>query len=422
MATGGSESSEQPDVTHHHHHQTCCERECTPAHHLRMSLTTGHVVSSTRGLLIRALRSRALRSRARPPTTAVAASLTTAAPQRAAVVASGSLPGSLTGSGCSFRASPSYPSSLASIASTARRRSTIIPQAATADARVAEETDVEMLGHAADRYGGVIVDPETLPDTVDAFADRLEASIAQWIAAGVRGVWLKIPKERAEFVGVAVHSGKFGFHHAEPGYVMMTRWLPNDEPDMLPPNASHQVGVGAFVTDGAGKVLLVQERRGPAAAASRPDFWKLPTGLVEQGEDIPSAAVREVEEETGVRTEFHSILGIRHGHNVAFGKSDMFFLVSLKLKDGNDAGAIKMCEQELADAQWRSIEDMAQHNAHIMPGSHMDHMYGLCVEHAAGRYAGMGWQALPIGFNRDGTVVTYSNEPTPTIMGKKTSS
>jgi len=109
-----------------------------------MSLTTGHVVSSTRGLLFRALR-----SRAHPPTTAVAppvraASLTTAAPQRAAVVASGSLPGSLTGSGCSFRASPSYPSSLASIASTARRRSTIIPQAATADARVAEETDVEM--------------------------------------------------------------------------------------------------------------------------------------------------------------------------------------------------------------------------------------------------------------------------------------
>jgi 8-oxo-dGTP pyrophosphatase MutT (NUDIX family) len=48
---------------------------------------------------------------------------------------------------------------------------------------------------------------------------------------------------------------------------------------------------------------------------------------VDQGEDIPAGAVREVFEETGVRTEFVSILGIRHGHNIAFGKSDMFFLV-----------------------------------------------------------------------------------------------
>lgn len=34
----------------------------------------------------------------------------------------------------------------------------------------------------------------------------------------------------------------FDFHHAEPGYVMLTQWLPTDEPCMLPPNASHQVG------------------------------------------------------------------------------------------------------------------------------------------------------------------------------------
>lgn len=29
-------------------------------------------------------------------------------------------------------------------------------------------------------------------------------------------------------------------------YVMLTKWLP-DTPSTLPPNASHQVGVGAFV-------------------------------------------------------------------------------------------------------------------------------------------------------------------------------
>ena len=36
----------------------------------------------------------------------------------------------------------------------------------------------------------------------------------------------------------------FGFHHAEQGYVMLTRWLPTDCPSPLPANASTQVGVG----------------------------------------------------------------------------------------------------------------------------------------------------------------------------------
>ena len=277
------------------------------------------------------------------------------------------------------------------------------------------------LAHSVDRYGGVIVDADALPDTADAFAAALASSIARWKATGVRGVWLKIPAKRAELVGVAVHDGGFEFHHAEKTHAMLTRWLPTDEDDLLPPNASHQVGVGAFITNGAGDVLLVQERRGPAAAASRPNFWKLPTGLVDCGEDIPSAAIREVMEETGVAVEFEAILGIRHGHDVAFGKSDLFFLVALKLADGAEDAAITIQEQELAAAAWKPLREMT-HNPHIMPNSHMDHMYGLCAKYAReGRLAsgiGMGWQSLPLGFNRDGTVVTYSNAPTREVMGK----
>lgn len=39
----------------------------------------------------------------------------------------------------------------------------------------------------------------------------------------------------------------FEYHHAEKGYVMLTYWIPEEEPCMLPGNASHQVGVGGFV-------------------------------------------------------------------------------------------------------------------------------------------------------------------------------
>jgi len=38
----------------------------------------------------------------------------------------------------------------------------------------------------------------------------------------------------------------FWFHHAEPKYLMLAFWIPEGA-HTLPANASHRVGVGAFV-------------------------------------------------------------------------------------------------------------------------------------------------------------------------------
>jgi ADP-ribose pyrophosphatase YjhB (NUDIX family) len=46
------------------------------------------------------------------------------------------------------------------------------------------------------------------------------------------------------------------------------------------------------------EMLVVQEANGPLRGQ---DFWKMPTGLVHEGEDLIEAAEREVLEETGVR-------------------------------------------------------------------------------------------------------------------------
>jgi hypothetical protein len=61
---------------------------------------------------------------------------------------------------------------------------------------------------------------------------------------------------------------------------MMTKWLPADQPNTLPPNASHQVGVGAIVVNDEQQLLVVQEANGPLRGAG---FWKMPTGLVHAG-------------------------------------------------------------------------------------------------------------------------------------------
>ena len=48
----------------------------------------------------------------------------------------------------------------------------------------------------------------------------------------------------------------FRYHHAEPDYLMLVYWIP-DSPDSLPQNASHRVGVGAFVMNNKREVIIL---------------------------------------------------------------------------------------------------------------------------------------------------------------------
>src|SRR3954468_20076974 len=61
------------------------------------------------------------------------------------------------------------------------------------------------------------------------------------------------------------------------------------------PSSAPRVGVGAFITDAAGRLLLVKRRRPPEA-----DHWGLPGGKVDFGETIAQTCAREILEELGV--------------------------------------------------------------------------------------------------------------------------
>eukprot|EP00899_Mesostigma_viride_P021911 jgi/Mesvir1/29721/Mv00951-RA.2 len=165
---------------------------------------------------------------------------------------------------------------------------------------------VPVLAAAEDDYHGMIVDPEGLP-AEENFVAQLQASLATWKSMGKRGVWLHIPIAKSALVHPAVQAG-FVYHHAEKGYVMLTHWLADDKPNHLPTNATHQVGVGALVFNRQGDVLVVKEKNGPLRLMS---LWKMPTGIVEAGEELAHAAEREVREETGVQAEFCQMVCFR---------------------------------------------------------------------------------------------------------------
>ena len=91
-------------------------------------------------------------------------------------------------------------------------------------------------------------------------------------------------------------------------------------------------------------MLVVQEQTGPAAAWQ---LWKMPTGLLDDAEDVHHAAVRELREETGLEAHWDGMLAVRQAHSTsssssktaqpAVGRkhSDLFFVCQMSLVRAN---------------------------------------------------------------------------------------
>ncbi|KAH9318476.1 hypothetical protein KI387_020245, partial [Taxus chinensis] len=212
------------------------------------------------------------------------------------------------------------------------------------------QQEPELLNACEDMYDGMIVEPDNLHLDVPGFVSSLKASLSKWAQQGKKGVWIKVPRENANLVPALIQEG-FWYHHAERTYVMLVYWIPKSA-CTLPANASHQVGVGAFVMNDNREVLAVQEKNGPYRGSG---IWKMPTGLLHQGEDVFTGVQREVKEETGIDAEFLEVVGIRHFHNAPFNKSDLYIVCILRPLSFD----IETQETEITAAQWMPIEEFA---------------------------------------------------------------
>ncbi|CAD5175269.1 unnamed protein product [Musa acuminata subsp. malaccensis] len=230
-----------------------------------------------------------------------------------------------------------------------RFMSILVNQSSVLGPELTDDVEVALLSAVDDDHGGVIVELKEPMDPA-AFHTSLRASISNWKKQGIKGAWIKLPIQLANLVEACVKEG-FWYHHAEPSYLMLVCWLPNTE-HTIPVNASHRVGVGAFVMNDKREVLVVQEKNGILRGLG---LWKFPTGVVEQGEDIHAGVIREVKEETGVDTEFIEVLAFRQSHKSFFGKSDLFFVCMLRPLSHD----IYPQELEIEAAQWMPVEEYA---------------------------------------------------------------
>lgn len=121
--------------------------------------------------------------------------------------------------------------------------------------------------------------------------------------------------------------------------------------------AAPLTGVGAVVVHG-GKVLLAQRGTEPARGQ-----WSLPGGLIELGESLTSAVIREVREETGLLVEPVELIELvdriyRDGERVRYHYVIADYLCRVtggELQAASDAAAVRWVER----AEWNSHSALA---------------------------------------------------------------
>ncbi|KAJ6966020.1 nudix hydrolase 10-like isoform X6 [Populus alba x Populus x berolinensis] len=258
----------------------------------------------------------------------------------------------------------------------------------------------ELLPASDDDHGGIIVDMKE-PMDPDIFHAKLRASLSLWGQQGKKGIWIKLPIALVNLVETAVKKG-FQYHHAEPNYLMLVYWIP-DTPSTIPANASHRVGVGAIV--------LNDKREEKSGIFQGKGVWKIPTGAVDEGEEIFMAAIREVKEETAIDTEFLEILAFRcevfvaadekaasrvspsrfpmQWHKSFFEKSDLVFLCMLRPLSFD----IQKQDLEIEAAQWMPFEEYA---AQPVAQNHelFTYIIDLCLAKVDRDYVGFAPQPL----------------------------
>ncbi|XP_059275890.1 nudix hydrolase 8-like isoform X2 [Lycium ferocissimum] len=203
--------------------------------------------------------------------------------------------------------------------------------------------DVRILDASDDEYGGVLINPQTLPSNPNIFASVLCSSLSHWKMKGKKGVWLKIPVEKCDLVPIAV------------------------------------------------KVLVVQEKHSAPALSG---LWKIPTGFINESEEIFTGVVREVKEETGIDTEFVEVMAFRHAHNVAFEKSDLFFVCLLRPLSTR----IMVDDLEIQAAKWMPLVKFVEQPL-IQADSMFRKIIDICIARLGKRYCGLSVHQLVSTFD-----------------------
>jgi ADP-ribose pyrophosphatase YjhB (NUDIX family) len=127
-----------------------------------------------------------------------------------------------------------------------------------------------------------------------------------------------------------------------------------------PPYAKRvdEVSAGGLVVDTTGKLGLLIGRRDQKDASGKRILWSLPKGHIEEGETPEQAALREVQEETGIESIIEKSLGVIDFWFMAGGKRIHKTVHHYLFRESG--GLLAAQETEVDEVAWFPLEEIIE--------------------------------------------------------------
>jgi 8-oxo-dGTP pyrophosphatase MutT (NUDIX family) len=123
-----------------------------------------------------------------------------------------------------------------------------------------------------------------------------------------------------------------------------------------------EVSAGGLVVDKTGTLGLLIGRRDQKDATGKKILWSLPKGHIEEGESPEQAALREVQEETGIVSVIDKSLGVIDFWFMAGGKRIHKTVHHFRFRE--DGGLLAPQESEVDEVAWFPLSEIVDRLAY----------------------------------------------------------
>jgi ADP-ribose pyrophosphatase YjhB (NUDIX family) len=184
-----------------------------------------------------------------------------------------------------------------------------------------------------------------------SFSDVLDNTLSKWSKDNIRSITVKIEDKYSEYIPLFIKRG-FYFHHCKENYLVLCKWIDAKTNNKIPNYAHHAVGIGACIINSNMEFLLIRETFSPYQKIAP---WKFVTGLIDNGENIIDATLREANEEVGIDINYHGCLLVSERYPNNLGISDICFFNLCTVMNNKP---LSLDQQEVKEARYFTLEEV----------------------------------------------------------------